>query len=86
MNKSIDHDSEVTGMKKILFLCLLLVGCDPSVDSPGPDREVVRISYINSLSPEKAKEILIACAAAQWCYNVIEKQMKYEQYTYGVQK
>jgi hypothetical protein len=73
-------------MKTILILCLLLVGCDSLTTSPGPDREVVRISYINSLSPEKAKGILIACADAQWRYNVIEKHMKYEQYTYGVQK
>jgi hypothetical protein len=84
MNKSTDYSSGVTGlvfvMKKILILCLLLVGCNSPLNTPEPDRGFVRISYINSLPPEKVKEMLIACVNSQRCYDVIEKQMKYEQY------
>lgn len=57
----------------------MLVGCNDN-GPPHPSRQFERISYINSLTPEKTKELLMACSSEEWCYAIIERQMQYEQY------
>jgi hypothetical protein len=74
-------------MKKLLILCLLLVGCNVSSNSPHQNKELTRLNYINSLSLEKTKELLIVCVSSRYCGGVVDEQIMYDQYTStGVQQ
>lgn len=54
-------------------------GCGSNAGAPTPDKRLARVLYINSLPPEQVKDILLACMSKQWCDDLVDRQMDYEQ-------
>lgn len=66
-------------MKKLLILCLLLLGCNVPSASPPQNKGLTRLSYVNTLSLEKTRELLIICMTSRLCTSTIDEQIMYEQ-------